>query len=80
MSGYLASYAVRPGTCAVPSIAARAFPAAILQFVTAGCWVRLTWPAIGGKSAPIAALAFVAACAGAFVGTRIPSRAPVTHW
>jgi len=34
----------------------------------------------GGKSAPIAALAFVAACAGAFVGTRIPSRAPVTHW
>jgi hypothetical protein len=36
MSGYLAFYAVRSATCAVPSIAEDALPAAIFQFVTAG--------------------------------------------
>lgn len=76
MSGYLAFYAVRSGTCAVASIAEGPIPAAIFQFDTAG----VLGTGDGGKSAPIAALALVAACAGAFVGTRIPSRAPVTHW
>ena len=42
MSGYLAFYAVRSGTCAVASIAEGPIPAAIFQFVTAGCWARVT--------------------------------------
>jgi len=54
MSGYLAFYAVRSGTCAVPSIAARAIPAAILQFVTAGVLgtAHGGWPAMVARAPP----------------------------
>jgi hypothetical protein len=58
MSGYLLFMRSAPAPARVPSIAEGAIPAAIFQFVTAGLLGTGDggWPAMVGKSAPIAAL------------------------
>ena len=82
ISAYLAFYAARSDTGPIQAVAEGAIPAAIFQCVVTGVWSTAdkSWSAIFSKSAPVAGMAFLAACAGAFIATIIPRRTPVAHW
>ena len=82
ISAYLAFYTARRDMGPIQAVAEGAIPAAIFQSVVNGVWSTAdeSWSAILSKSAPVAGMAFLAACAGAFIATIIPRRAPMAHW
>jgi hypothetical protein len=82
ISAYLAFYAARSDTGPIQAVAEGAIPAAIFQSVVSGLLSTAdeSWSAILSKSAPVAGMALLAACAGAFIATILPRRAPVAYW